>query len=318
VRFALMTEPQQGLRYEELLAIVRAAEEVGFESFFRSDHYTSFPGESGLPAGDAWSTLAGLARETSRITLGTLVSPVTFRHAGNLAKVVATVDEMSGGRVEVGVGAGWNDQEHLQLGLRFPPITERFELLEETVAILHGLWSEPTGFSFEGRFHVLRDARFSPTPVPREGRAHPNLILGGSGKPRAARLAARFADEYNVVSADPARVGEVYARIDEACRAEGRDPAEVVRSAMTGALIAETESELRDRVADQLRQFGQSEDDAAGWLEERRRRWVMGTPEQAWDRVRALERAGVQRVMLQTFIPRDLEHVRLLGRVFLG
>jgi alkanesulfonate monooxygenase SsuD/methylene tetrahydromethanopterin reductase-like flavin-dependent oxidoreductase (luciferase family) len=153
-----MIEPQQGLTYAEQLAIARRAEAAGFESLFRSDHYQSFPGPSGGPTTDAWAVLAGLARETSTIGLGTLVSPVTFRYAGNLAKVVTTVDEMSGGRVEFGLGAGWNDEEHHQLGLPFPEIGERADMLEEHFAVLRGLWGEPDGWSFKGTHVTIEDA----------------------------------------------------------------------------------------------------------------------------------------------------------------
>ncbi|MEA2610250.1 MAG: hypothetical protein QOJ75_2493, partial [Chloroflexota bacterium] len=150
MRFALMIEPQQGLSYGDQVAVAKRAEANGFETLFRSDHYASFPGPAGRPTTDAWAVLAGLARETQRIGLGALVSPVTFRHPGNFAKVVTTVDEMSGGRIEVGLGAGWNELEHRQLGLHFPPIRERADLLEDTLAILHGLWGEPDGWSYAG------------------------------------------------------------------------------------------------------------------------------------------------------------------------
>src|SRR3954462_10981232 len=170
MRFALMIEPQQGLSYADQLAIVQRAEAVGFESFFRSDHYQSFPGPAGEPTTDAWSVLAGLARETSRITVGALVSPVTFRPFGQLAKVVTTVDEMSGGRVEFGLGAGWNELEHRQLGLPFPRIRERADLLEEQLQALVGLWGEPDGWAFRGRHVTIEDAQFYPKPVARPGR----------------------------------------------------------------------------------------------------------------------------------------------------
>src|ERR687897_1357926 len=147
MRFALMSEPQQGMSYSEILALVSTAEEAGFESYFRSDHYASFPGEAGLPTTDAWATLAGLARETTRIQLGTLVSPVTFRLPGNLAKVIQTVDEMSAGRIEAGFGAGWNEDEHAQLGLPFPDISERYDMLTEQMEIIHGLWTRADGWS---------------------------------------------------------------------------------------------------------------------------------------------------------------------------
>src|SRR6187402_1038011 len=150
MRFALMTEPQQGIDYQEILALAQAAEAGGFEAFFRSDHYTSFPGATGRHTTDAWATLAGIARETTRIHLGTLVSPVTFRIPGELAKVAATVDEMSGGRVEVGVGGGWNEPEHAQLGLPYPDTKTRIDQMEEELVILRGLWVEPDGWSFEG------------------------------------------------------------------------------------------------------------------------------------------------------------------------
>ena len=165
MRFALMTEPQQGLSYEEQLAIVRRAESVGFETFFRSDHYQSFPGPAGEPTTDAWAVLAGLARDTSRIGLGVLVSPVTFRRIGNLAKVITTVDEMSGGRVEFGLGAGWNDVEHRQLGLPFPEIRERGDMLEESLQVLLGLWGEPDGWSFDGKHVQIADAQFHPSLI---------------------------------------------------------------------------------------------------------------------------------------------------------
>ena len=311
-----MIEPQQGVSYEELLAIVRNAESSGFESFFRSDHYASFPGERGLPTTDAWTTLAGLARETSRITLGTLVSPVTFRVPGSFAKTVTTVDEMSGGRVEVGVGAGWHEEEHAQHGIPFPPRHERLEMVEEELAILHGLWTEPDGWTFEGRHWQVRDALFRPKPLPRPGKRHPHLIVGGEGKPRGARTAARFADEFNLVSARPNLAREAFERVREACRDADRDPDELVYSAMTGVLVAADEAELRDRVREQLAIYGSSGDSAGDgerWLAERRDRWIMGTPEQALERIAQFEAAGVQRLMLQDFLPRDLEMVRLIG-----
>ena len=187
MRFALMTEPQQGLSYVEQLELARLAERLGFETFFRSDHYRSFPGPDDRPTTDAWTVLAGIARETTRIRLGTLVSPVTFRHPGSFAKVVTTVDEMSGGRIEVGVGAGWNEPEHRQLGLAFPEIVERADLMEDELAILHGLWEEPDGWSFEGEEGPHRSgfvqSQARPTPPSadhRRRRGEPPLApLGG-------------------------------------------------------------------------------------------------------------------------------------------
>ena len=211
-----MTEPQQGLSYDELLALVRAAEGAGIESFLRSDHYASFPGEAGLPTTDAWATLAGLARETSRITLGALVSPVTFRQPGNVAKMVATVDEMSGGRVEIGIGAGWHRREHEAHGFAFPSLKERYDLLEESLAVIHGLWTEPDGWSYAGRHVTVRNAQFAAKPA-RNGRRHPPIMLGGEGGPKMARLAATYADEINIVSATPERARRGYARARAAC-----------------------------------------------------------------------------------------------------
>jgi F420-dependent oxidoreductase-like protein len=315
MRYALMTEPQQGLTYAEILALACTAEESGFEAFFRSDHYASFPGGAGRTTTDAWTTLAGLARETSTIHLGALVSPVTFRLPGNLAKVIQTADEMSDGRIEAGFGAGWNEEEHAQLGLPFPPIGERYDMLEEQMAIIHGLWTEPDGWSFSGRHWQVHDAKRH-GEIARGGRRHPHILFGGKGGPRLAALVARYGDEFNLNSASPDDAPAAYARIRAACREVGRDPDEVVYSAMTGVLVAETEDDLRARVSDLMSEIGKSGADGEAWLAERRGRWIMGTPDEARARVAALEALGMQRVMLQDFVPRDLDHVRLLGRVF--
>jgi F420-dependent oxidoreductase-like protein len=314
MRFALMTEPQQGLSYDEILALARAAETAGLEAFFRSDHYGSFAGPPDGPTTDAWATLAGLARDTSTIRIGSLVSPITYRIPGSFAKVVATVDEMSGGRIEVGLGAGWNEEEHLAMGLPFPPLGERYDRLEESLAIVHGLWTEPDGWSYEGRHWQVRSARLRPRPT-FSGRPHPHLILGGDGGPRLARLVASWADEFNRQSATPDRLREAYGRIAAACAAAGRDPDTVVRSAMVGVLVAETDQELRDRVREQVAFLGGGSVDADEWLAERTGRWIIGTPDAAWERINALGAAGAERIMLQDFLPRDLEMVALLGRI---
>jgi F420-dependent oxidoreductase-like protein len=317
MRYALMSEPQQGLSYDEILALTRTAEEAGIEAYFRSDHYASFPGASGLPTTDAWATLAGLARETERIRLGTLVSPVTFRIPGSLAKVIQTVDEMSGGRIEAGFGAGWNADEHAQLGIGFPPLGERFDMLEEQLAILHGLWIEDDGWSYAGEHWQVRGA-VRHGDVARGGRRHPHLILGGKGMSRMAALVARYADEFNLNSASPDDATASYARIRDACRDVGRDPDQLVYSAMTGVLVAESDGDLRTRVADLLAALGQSDADGDAWLATRRGRWIMGTPDEAHERIAAFERNGTQRVMLQDFLPRDLDQVKLMGRIFGG
>jgi F420-dependent oxidoreductase-like protein len=314
MRFALMAEPQQGLSYDEILALARSAETAGLEAFFRSDHYGSFAGPPDGPTTDAWATLAGLARDTSTIRIGSLVSPITYRIPGSFAKVVATVDEMSGGRVEVGMGAGWNKEEHRAMGIPFPSLGERYDRLEESLAIVHGLWTEPDGWSYEGRHWQVQGARLRPRPT-FSGRPHPHLILGGDGGPRLARLVASWADEFNRQSATPDRLREAYGRIAAACAAAGRDPDTVVRSAMVGALVAETEQDLRDRVRDQIAFMDDGNLDAEAWLAERTGRWIIGTPDAARERINELGAAGAQRIMLQDFLPHDLDMVALLGRI---
>jgi F420-dependent oxidoreductase-like protein len=324
MRFAVMLEPQQGLTYDDQLAVARLAEEVGFESFFRSDHYENFPGDADGPATDAWAVLAGLARDTSRITLGTLVSPVTFRHPGNLVKVVTTVDQMSGGRIEIGVGAGWNDADHSRLGLPFPPIEERADLLEEQLAILHGLLTEDDGWSFEGRHLTVRQARLRPRGVERpgrpqeHGRVRPRILTGGDGSPRGFRIAARWADEFNLTSSSPERTAEKMAALDEACEAIGRDPATLTRSAMVGTMIATDDAGLARRRDAMLETFGVRGEDPDAWLAARRQRWIVGTPDEARAMVRRYADAGVERLMLQDFLPWDLEMVELMGRELIG
>ena len=315
MRFALMTEPQQGLTYAEQLDLARLAERVGFEAFFRSDHYRSFPGPADRPTTDAWTVLAGIARETTTIRIGALVSPVTFRHPGSFAKVVTTVDEMSGGRVEVGVGAGWNDLEHGELGLSFPEIKQRADLMEDELAILHGLWEEPDGWSFDGKQVRLRSASFHAKPVQRP---HPPIVIGGEGSPRSLRLAARYADEYNMSSTGPDECAEAYGRLDVECRKIGRDPATIRRSVMAGLLMGADEAELERRVRDQIAMVGASGADAKGWLEARRPRWIAGTPDQARDMVARFAAAGVQRIMLQDMLPRDHAMIELAASELIG
>ncbi len=323
MRVALMTEPQQGLSYLEILAVARAAEAAGLEGFFRSDHFASFPGPAGLRTTDAWATLAGLARETSRIQLGVLVSPVTFRIPGSFLKLATTVDEMSGGRVEIGVGAGWNEGEHAQLGIPYPPdAATRMDMLEEQLAIFKGLLDEPDGWTFEGAHWQVKGSLFRPRDdgsEPRaDGRRRPSIIVGGVGRPRSIRLAVHFADEYNVSSSTPAQVAEINARSDAACEAAGRDPRSLRRSVMAGVLIGRDEEEFRARVAAQVAMFQDDPAEAESWMDERKDRWVVGTLDAARRRMADYAAAGVDRVMLQDFIPRDLEHVALLGELIEG
>jgi F420-dependent oxidoreductase-like protein len=315
MRFALMTEPQQGLSYAEQLELARLAERLGFEAFFRSDHYRSFPGPTDKPTTDAWAVLAGIARETTTIRLGALVSPVTFRYPGSFAKVVTTVDEMSGGRIDVGVGAGWNDLEHSQLGLPFPEVAKRADLMEDELAILHGLWEEPDGWSFEGKQVSIKDASFNPKPVQRP---HPPIIVGGEGRPRSLRLAARYADEYNMSGSGPELCIEKFAKLAEECRKIGRDPATMRKSVMVGFLIGADQAEFDRRVRDLLVMVGEAGSDASAWLEEHRPRWIVGTPDQARAMAARFAATGVDRIMLQDMLPRDHAMIELVARELIG
>ncbi len=314
MRYALMIEPQQGCSYADQLAIARHAEASGFEALLRSDHYDSFPGEAGRPTTDAWTVLAGLARETTRIRLGALVSPVTFRHPGTLAKIVATVDEMSGGRVVLGLGAGWNEEEHAHLGLPFPPIEVRAEMLEEQLAILRGLWQEPDGWSFAGRHYSVPGSLFRPRPVQQPA---PPIIVGGEGSPRSMRIAVRFADEFNVNSSTPERVADRFARLDETARAAGRDPSTIVHSTMVGTLVGRDQAEVDRRCDAVLELFGLA-DEGTAWFDERRSRWIFGTPDAARAMVDRFAAAGAERLVLQDFLPWDLEMIDLLGEVLVN
>jgi F420-dependent oxidoreductase-like protein len=315
MRFALMIEPQQGLTYVEQLEIARLAERLGFEALFRSDHYRSFPGPVDMPTTDAWTVLAGIARETRTIRLGTLVSPVTFRHPGSFAKVVVTADEMSGGRVEVGVGAGWNDPEHSQLGLPFPEVAKRADLLEDELQILHGLWEEPDGWSFVGRQVSIVDAGFHPKPVQRP---RPPIIIGGEGRPRSLRLAARYADEYNMSSSGPEVCAEKFAVLDDECRKIGRDPATMRKSVMVGFLVGADKAEFDRRVRDLLVMIGEEGTDASAWLDEHRLRWIVGTPDEARAMAARFAATGADRIMLQTMLPRDHAMIELIAHELIG
>lgn len=324
MRFALMIEPQQGLSYGDQVAIAKRAEANGFETLFRSDHYASFPGPAGQPTTDAWAVIAGLARDTDRIGLGALVSPVTFRHPGNLAKVVTTIDEMSGGRIEVGLGAGWNDLEHRQLGLPFPEIRERADVLEDSFAMLLGLWGEPDGWSFSGHQVRIDGAVFHPKPVDVPGRprtpiggARPRLLTGGQGTSRAFRIAARYCDEFNINSKGPDHVREAQAGLDAACEAIGRDPTTLTRSAMVGVLVGRTDQELADRAGAAVEAFGSDAEDQA-WLAAREGVWITGSADQAQAMVRRYADLGVERLMLQDFIPWDLEMIDVMGEILIG
>ncbi len=325
MRFALMIEAQQGLSYVDQLAIVRRAEAAGFESFFRSDHYASFPGGANQATTDAWAVLAGLARETSRISLGALVSPVTFRHPGNFVKLVTTVDEMSGGRIEVGVGAGWKDADHFQHGLAFPDMKDRADLMEDELALLHGLWEEKPGWRFDGHHVRVRRGKLVPGPVQvdgrpvgKNGRRRPRIITGSEGSPRGFRLAARYSDEFNLSSASPEVARRKEAELDAACVAAGRDPKSLTRSAMVGTLLGRDRDEVGRRAEALLAELGERGKTGVEWLEARRNRWIFGTPDEARAMVTRFAAAGIERIMLQDFLPRDLEHIDLMAAELIG
>jgi F420-dependent oxidoreductase-like protein len=298
----IFTEPQQGASYDDLLAVAQAAEAHGFDAFFRSDHYLKMGEVSGLPGPtDAWITLAGIARETSTIRLGTLVTASTFRHPGVLAISVAQVDAMSGGRVELGIGAAWYDGEHAAYGIPFPPMGERFGRLEEQLAIVTGLWSTPEGahFDFEGTHYTLVDSPALPKPVQRPG---PPIIIGGWGPKRTPRLAATYAAEFNLGFATPDETAPQFDRVREACRDHDRDPAtlefsvaQVVCCGATDADIARRASAI-GREVDELRDHG-----------------LCGTPDEVVEKLGRFAAIGTGRVYLQVLDLADLDHLALLG-----
>ncbi len=284
MRVSLMIEGQEGVTWEQWLARARAAEDANLEGLFRSDHYRSIG--RGDPAGslDAWATLAGLAAVTSTLRLGTMVSPVTFRRVSVLAKLVTTVDHISGGRVELGIGAGWHEPEHTTYGFRFPPTRERLDELDRQLEELTRQWT------------TADDIWPKPVQQPR-----PPIIVGGSAKPRTVQAAVRFADEYNTVFASVEEAKERKQRLDEAARGAGREPLRF--SLMIGCVVGRDEGEVRDRLA----QFkGASGHDAPP---------IAGTVDQVVEQLQAYEQVGVERVMLQHFVHEDVEMVAVLGEV---
>jgi F420-dependent oxidoreductase-like protein len=298
----IFTEPQQGATYDELLAVARATEEYGFGAFFRSDHYLKMGGVSGLPGPtDAWITLAGLARETERIRLGTLLTAATFRLPGPLAVAVAEVDAMSGGRVELGIGAGWYGAEHEMYGIPFPPVGERFDRLEEQLAIITGLWKAPVGelFQFSGRHYQLQPGPALPKPVQQPS---PPVIVGGHGPRRTPALAARFADEFNVAFSSVEVVQRQYGLVDDACRAIGRDPSSVRRSAALVLCCGADESEIERRAAS----IGRAPD-------ELRRNGAAGTPAEVIETLKGFGAIGATTVYLQVLDLADIDHLRLVA-----
>lgn len=298
----IFTEPQFGASYEQQLRLARAAEDAGFDAYFRSDHLLSFSGD-GLPGPtDTWTTMAGLARETTRIRLGTLVTSSTFRYPGMLALAVTQVDVMSGGRVELGLGAGWFEGEHQAFGIPFPPVKERFERLEEQLAILTGLWATPPGetFGFDGRHYQLSGNPALPRPAQDP---HPPVIVGGHGAKTTPRLAARFANEFNVPFSPLDDVRTINGRVDDACRSAGRDPATLRRSVALTVCCGRDEAELERRAA------------ATGSpLAQLRENQLAGTPAEVVARLGAFAELGITRTYLQTLDVDDLDHIELIAQ----
>jgi len=297
--FRIMTEPQQGASYDDQLAVARTAEDAGFDAFFRSDHFLAMGGD-GLPGPtDSWVTLAGIARETSRIRLGTLVTSATFRLPGMLAVQVAQVDAMSGGRVELGLGAGWFDAEHTAYGVPFPSTGERFDILEEQLEIVTGLWATPVGerFSFAGDHYTVADSPALPKPVQQPV----PVIVGGGGPKRTPALAARFAAEYNAAFVSPADAAERFAVVAEACATIGRERPPI-SSAMLPFAVGRDDAEVERRAAAR----GSSVADL-------RQAGVAGTPGEVVEALGRYAEAGVQRVYLQLMDLSDLDQVELVG-----
>lgn len=295
----IFVEPQQGATYDDQLRVARAAEQLGFGAFFRSDHYLAM-GTEGLPGPtDSWVTLAGLARETSTIRLGTLMTSATFRHPGPLAIAVAQVDRMSGGRVELGLGAGWFRAEHEAYAIPFPDTGERFDRLEEQLAIITGLWATDGGFTYQGRHHTVTDSPGLPKPLQRPG---PPILIGGRGKRRTPALTARYAAEFNLPFVDLDTTRSQFARVREACDEHGRDPDELVWSNALVVCCGATQEQVRRRAE----AIGRDPD-------ELRANGLAGSPAEVVDRLGRFAEAGSQRVYLQVLDLHDLDHLELLA-----
>ena len=297
----IFTEPQVGASYETLLAVAQQTEALGFDAFFRSDHYQNFDGP-GLPGStDAWVTLAGLARETRSIRLGTLVSPVTFRLPGPLAITVAQVDAMSAGRVELGLGTGWFDREHASYGIPFPGMATRFEMLTEQLAVITGLWRTPVGetFGFDGSHYRVVDSPALPKPVQPGG---PPIVMGGWGAKRTPRLAAAYAAEFNVPFGQPHDAKQRIAAVTEACQQAGRNPATMIFSVAATVCCGTDTRQLEARA----KAIGQD-------LGALRTSGIAGTPGEVLERLGVYAEAGASRAYLQIMDLHDLDHLALLG-----
>jgi F420-dependent oxidoreductase-like protein len=307
MRVCLMIEGQEDVTWDDWLALARACEEHGVEALFRSDHYLSVEGRSARGSLDAWATISALAAATSRVRLGTLVSPATFRHPSELAKVVTTADHVSGGRVELGLGTGWLAAEHEAYGFPFPPLSERLQVLEEQLEIVSREWADGR-FTFSGRHYEIRELDALPKPVQRP---RPHLIVGGQGGPRSVALGARFADEYNTIYKTAGECAALRSRLDGASRDADRDP--IPLSLMTGWLVGEDRAELLDRAA-RLAEWRGYDGGGESFLGSLPRSWITGTLDEAAERLRELAAAGVERVMAQHLLHRDLGAVEQIGR----
>ena len=302
MRLRIFTEPQQGATYDELLAVARTAEELGFDGFFRSDHYLRMgEGDPGPGPTDAWITLAGLARETSRVRLGTLVTAGTFRLPGPLAIAVAQVDAMSNGRVELGLGAGWFDDEHRAHGIPFPSTRERFDRLEEQLAIITGMWTTHVGerFSYDGRYYQLSDSPALPKPLQQP---HPPIIIGGYGTKRTPKLAATYAQEFNLAFPPLHLYRDYVERVRRACTDAGRDPRTLRTTVALVVCCGADEAEFRRRAE----AIGRAPD-------ELRENGAAGLPHEVVDKLRAYAEAGAEAGYLQVLDVSDLDHLALIA-----
>jgi F420-dependent oxidoreductase-like protein len=306
--YSLMLEGQEGVTWPQWLAIARTCERLGFEALLTSDHYLSVVTTEEPGSNDAWTLLGGLAASTERLRLGTMVSPVTFRLPAVLAKAATTVDRISGGRVELGMGAGWWDREHRTHGIPFPATPERFEMLEEQLEIVHGLWSEDV-FSFEGRYYALEECRFLPKPVQRP---HPPIVLGGKGGPRLAYLVARWADGFNRVGGTPDELRASIERVSDAVDGADRDVASVTMSFMTWVFVGRTDAEWRDR-ADRARRMDPTAGSLEEYLDDISRDCIVGTVDRAIEQMNEYAAAGVQRFVLNHELFDDLDQIELLA-----
>lgn len=303
-----MIEGQEDVTWEDWLALAAACEEHGVGTMFRSDHYLSVDDRRERGSLDAWGTITALGAVTRNLRLGTMVSPATFRHPALLAKAAVTADHVSGGRVEVGVGAGWWEREHELYGFDLPPVGPRMEALEEQMQIVLGHWGEGP-FSFGGSHYRTQELDARPKPVQQPL----PLILGAKGGPRSLRIGARWATEYNTVMATAEEIADLRKRLDEACENEGRDPGTLPLSMMTGWLVGADRDELLDRAA-RLSRWKGEDGDGEAFIAGLRPSTILGTAEEAIEQLRELEAAGLTRIMGQHLLHRDLDAVALIGR----